>query len=198
MSSPATQNRSNEILEAAALAAIGSRIRELRTKRSLTLQSLSETTGLSPSMLSLVERGKASPSVGSLVAISSALGVHMSDLLLSDRHDSDGPVSRRSEQPMFETSQGVLRRVLRDDRIRGVEVAVNEYAPETGSSTEPTHHSGYEYGIVVDGHLTVEVDGVEHILNPGDLISYDSTRNHRIWNHGSQRARALWVNLEHA
>ncbi|MBA2726416.1 MAG: cupin domain-containing protein [Actinobacteria bacterium] len=198
MSSPARQNRSNEILEAAALAAIGSRIRELRSQRSLTLQSLSETTGLSPSMLSLVERGKASPSVGSLVAISSAFGVHMSDLLVSDRHDGNGPVSRRSEQPMFETSEGVLRRILRDDRIRGVEVAVNEYAPETGSSHEPTHHSGYEYGIVVDGQLTVEVDGVEHILNPGDLISYDSTRNHRIWNHGLQRARALWVNLEHA
>src|SRR5918994_2299004 len=64
---------------AGALAAIGNRIRDLRGQKTLTLQALSELTGLSPSMLSLVERGQTTPSIGTLVVISSALGVHMSD-----------------------------------------------------------------------------------------------------------------------
>jgi transcriptional regulator with XRE-family HTH domain len=181
---------------AGALAAIGSRIRDLRGQKALTLQALSELTGLSPSMLSLVERGQTSPSIGTLVVISSALGVHMSDLLAVEGRAARDLVSRASEQPIYETARGVLRRILREDRLRGVEVAVNEYAPDTGSAEQPVHHAGYEYGVVLEGELTVEVDGVAYVLRPGDLISYDSSRAHRIWNHGGERVRALWVNLE--
>ena len=179
-----------------ALVAIGNRIRERRSQKALTLQALSELTGLSPSMLSLVERGQTSPSIGTLVVISSALGMHMSDLLAVNDRAARDPVSRVREQPMYETARGVLRRILREDRIRGVEVAINEYAPDTGSAEQPVHHAGYEYGVVLEGELTVEVDGLAYVLGPGDLISYDSSRAHRIWNHGPERARALWVNLE--
>jgi uncharacterized cupin superfamily protein len=49
---------------------------------------------------------------------------------------------------------------------------------------------------VLEGELTLEVDGVAYVLRPGDLISYDSSRAHRIWNHGAPPVRALWVNLE--
>ncbi len=178
------------------LAIIGARIREFRSQKELTLQALGALTGLSPSMLSLVERGRTSPSIGTLVAISSALEVHMSDLLSAEARPSPDPVSRANEQPIFETSRGVLRRILRDDRNRGVEIAINEYVPKTGSSASPVHHPGFEYGIVLEGELTVEVDGTRHVLRPGDLISYDSSRGHRIWNYGAERARALWVNLE--
>jgi uncharacterized cupin superfamily protein len=51
---------------------------------------------------------------------------------------------------------------------------------------------------VLEGKLTVEVDGSRHVLHQGDLISYESSRDHRIWNYGADRARALWVNLERA
>lgn len=178
------------------LVAIGNRIRELRSQKGLTLQGLGELTGLSSSMLSLVERGQTSPSIGSLVVIASALGVHMSDLVAADDGGARDRVSRAREQPIFETARGVLRRILREDRIRSVEIAINEYAPDTGSSETPVHHAGYEYGIVLEGELTVEVDGTAHVLHQGDLISYASERAHRIWNHGGQRVRALWVNLE--
>jgi transcriptional regulator with XRE-family HTH domain len=178
-----------------ALVAIGNRIRERRSQKALTLQALSELTGLSPSMLSLVERGQTSPSIGTLVVISSALGVHMSDLLAVDDRAARDPVSRVPEQPIYETARGVLRRILREDRIRGVEVAINEYAPDTGSAEQPVHHAGYEYGVVLEGELTVEVDGLAYVLRSGDLISYDSSRAHRIWNHAPSaygRSGSTW------
>ena len=124
--------------------------------------------------------------------------VVLSDLVAVEERTPRDPVSRRAEQPVFQTASGVLRRVLRADHARGVEVAINEYAPDTGSAATPVHHAGHEYGIVLEGKLTVEVDGTRHVLQPGDLISYESSRNHRIWNYGSERARALWVNLERA
>lgn len=179
------------------VAAIGKHIRNFRSEQRMTLKELGERTGVSPSMLSLVERGKTSPSIGTLVAISSALGVHMSDLLVDEDESESDLVSRRKDQRSFTNALGVQRRVLRVDRTRGLEIAINEYEPETGSATTPTHHSGYEYGVVLKGRLIVELEGSgEHQLRAGDLISYPSTTPHRIWNHSSGHVQALWINLD--
>jgi transcriptional regulator with XRE-family HTH domain len=80
------------------VALVGNRIREMRVERNLTLQALAERTGLSSSMLSLVERGKTSPSIGTLVAISYALGVHMTDLFDDDGAEEREPVVRFDDQ----------------------------------------------------------------------------------------------------
>jgi transcriptional regulator with XRE-family HTH domain len=178
-----------------AIAMIGTRIRDIRTMKSMPLRALAESTGLSMSMLSLVERGKTSPSIGTLIAICSALDVHMADLLAPANLVRVSPVSRVAEQPVIQTREGVERRILRDDRANGVEVAINQYAPNTGSAPIPIHHEGYEYGVVLEGQLTVELDGKVLEVNAGDLISYDSARGHRIWNYTNRRARALWLNL---
>jgi len=180
------------------IALIGNRIRDLRRLKGMTLQALAAGTGLSLSMLSLVERGKTSPSIGTLIAISSALDVHMGDLLAPAAKAPHEPVSRAKDQPVFQTPEGVRRRILRDDRQNGVEIAINEYAARSGSATVPLRHEGYEYGVVLQGELTVEIDDRTHTLKSGDLISYSSTRSHRIWNYTGRRARALWINLHHS
>ena len=79
------------------LAAIGLRIRGARIARSMTLQALADVSGLSPSMLSLVERGRASPSIGSLIVIASALGVAMSDLIVEDSSTAENAVVRPAD-----------------------------------------------------------------------------------------------------
>jgi uncharacterized cupin superfamily protein len=80
--------------------------------------------------------------------------------------------------------------------VRGVEIAINEYDPDGRSADEELHHGGYEYGMVMEGTLTVDLDGESYTLEPGDSIAYDSTRPHRLINHGTTRVRALWVNLD--
>lgn len=189
---------SGEIAEttASTLAAIGLRIRELRQGRGLTLQELADMSGLSTSMLSLVERGRASPSIGSLIVIANALGVTMSDLLINSGHAEERIVVRASEARVVETAQHVVRRLMREDRNRGVSVAVNEYAPHTGSAEHPITHDGFEYGFILQGELTVEIDGTKHVLRQGDLIAYSSRRKHKLWNHGKTKVRTLWFNLD--
>lgn len=162
----------------------------------MTLQALAGASDLSPSMLSLVERGRASPSIGSLVVIASALGVTMSDLIKAEPASDERLVVRASDQRAVETTGHVVRRLLREDRSRGVSVALNEYEPHTGNAIKPLSHDGFEYGFILEGTLTVEVDGVAYQLHPGDLIAYDSQRPHRFWNNGEARVRTLWFNLQ--
>ncbi len=180
---------------ASALTAIGIRIKEIRLARGMTLQTLSDASGLSPSMLSLVERGRASPSIGSLVVIASSLGVTMSDLVAGDETSEEKLVVRASEPKAIETAQHVIRRVLREDRSRGLSIAVNEYVPGTGNADQPISHDGFEFGFILEGRLTVTVDGMANVLEAGDLISYSSRRPHRIWNYSESRVRTIWFNL---
>lgn len=195
--SPSSQPAEAPLNETASrtLLAIGQRIRDARKGRGMTLQQLGEASGISSSMLSLVERGLASPSIGSLIVVGEALGKSMSDLLASDDH-SDDLVVRANATEFVVTVNNVRRKVMKEDRTNGVSIAINEYAPKTASNDTPLSHDGFEYGLLLDGQLTVEVDGVSHVLTAGDLISYSSRRPHKIWNHSETTARSVWFNTD--
>ena len=135
---------------AGVLNAIGRNIRQLRINRGLTLQDLANRTGLSPSMLSLLERGKTGPSIGTLVVIAASLDAQMSDLIDHRSPGNDGLVSRVKDQIVVETQAGVRRRILKQDRARNIEIAMNEYDPGTSRAPAPQGHEGYEFGVVLD------------------------------------------------
>jgi len=175
---------------------VGARIRARRKAEGLTLNDVAASTGVSVSMLSMLERGLAGASIGTLVAVASALHMQMYDLFEEPQYDGPEPVTRRDEQPQIETAEGVLRRLAHHSHEDGLEMAINEYEPHTASSEQATHHEGREFGIVLSGSLLIELDGVEHALRPGDAITYDSSVPHRIVNPGRSRARAVWVNLD--
>jgi transcriptional regulator with XRE-family HTH domain len=175
---------------------LGAQIRRLRNRRKMTLGALADETGLSVSMLSMLERGAATPSIGTLVAVSSALGTHMSDLFDSASTADRSPVRRLADQIEVETAEGVLRRLVHNDPLSGLELVVNEYEPGTSSGEGLTHHAGTEFGVVLTGTLTVELEDGRHVLKPGDGITYSSMRPHRISNAGRTKARAIWVNID--
>lgn len=174
---------------------VGGQIRKLRGARRLTLQDVADRTGVSVSMLSMLERGVAGASIGTLVAVASALGVHMTDLFEHDEAPPS-PLRRYADQVRAETAAGVFRRVAHHDAAKGVEMVVNEYAPGTASAAEAVHHPGTEYGVLVAGSLVVEVDGERYELETGDAITYASGRPHLFRNEGTTTARAVWLNLD--
>lgn len=174
---------------------VGQRIRQRRKGVGMTLNDLADRTGVSVSMLSMLERGLAGASIGTLVAVSSALGVQMRDLFELSHDAEDSPVVRLEEQTEVETAEGVHRRLAHQAQEQGLEVAVNEYAPGTSSNDKPTRHDGVEYGVVLEGLITVQLGDASYVLHPGDAIRYDSTVPHKIANTNGAPARAVWVNL---
>jgi transcriptional regulator with XRE-family HTH domain len=174
---------------------VGAQIRRMRKRRNMTLQQLGTETGMSVSMLSMLERGVATASISTLVAVSSALGTHMSELFGASS-ESSSPVRRLDDQTEVVTSSGVVRRLVHNDPSRGLEMVINEYAPGTSSGTEPGFHQGSEFGIVLAGTLTVRVNDDIHVLRAGDAIHYSSMTPHLLTNTGRSKARAVWVNLD--
>ena len=175
---------------------VGARIRVRRKKIGMTLNELADLTGVSVSMLSMLERGVAGASIGTLVAVASALRVQMHDLFEVTSAVEKSPLTKVGEQTNVETSEGVLRRVAHHAVEHGLEMAINEYAPGTASGDKAVHHEGREYGVVIAGSIMVELGGVGYTLEVGDAINYSSTTPHRISNPGSTKAKAVWVNIQ--
>jgi transcriptional regulator with XRE-family HTH domain len=175
--------------------AVGASIRAARKRRRLTLQELAERTGVSVSMLSMLERGVASPSIGTLVSVSSALGLHMAQLFQDPAAQPPSPVRRLADQVIVQAGEGVSRRLVHTDLDIDLEMVVNEYEPGTSSASAPVHHDGREFGLIISGVLTVQLGGIDYVLDTGDGISYESTTPHVLTNHGPVKARAVWINV---
>src|SRR6266849_6907498 len=104
--------------------AVGASIRAARKRRRLTLQELGERTGISVSMLSMLERGVASPSIGTLVSVSSALGLHMAQLFQDPSAQASSPVRRRADQVVVQAAEGVSRRLVHTDVEHDLEMVI--------------------------------------------------------------------------
>lgn len=68
-----------------------------------------------------------------------------------------------------------------------------QYECGASSAQNLMRHSGREYGLVLEGELTVNLGFEEFTLGPGDSIAYDSTQPHRLTNRGDTLARAVWA-----
>ncbi len=109
----------------------------------------------------------------------------------------EGRVQRADSRRVIELESGVHWERLTTWNDRDVDFLFTTYAVGGASSQEGklVRHSGREFGIVLSGRLGVTVGFEEHVLDPGDSISFESTVPHRLHNDGKEVVTAIWVVL---
>jgi transcriptional regulator with XRE-family HTH domain len=173
---------------------LGIRLRELRSRRGLTLRSVAAKAQVSASLLSQIERGEASPSLLSLVAIADALAVRPGDLLDDDRDTKPySPVVRRSERRVIDDAECRREYMMHLDDPYLVDVAELHIAAGGASRPALAGHSGRDYGVVIEGEIIVEIGSRREALGEGDYIAFDADEPHRIVNESDRAARVLWI-----
>src|SRR5690348_9207998 len=89
---------------------IAARVHDLRASRGLTLEALAERSGVSRSMISLIERGESSPTAVLLERLATGLNVPLA-ALFDTPSASRAPVARRADQPRWrDPASGYVRR----------------------------------------------------------------------------------------
>ncbi|MFB2579791.1 helix-turn-helix domain-containing protein [Herbiconiux sp. P15] len=177
---------------------LGPRLRAARASRHLSLRAVATSIGVSPSLLSQVERGKSLPSVSTLTTLVHHLGVSMDELLLNAGEESPrdeySPVQRSFENPVIEMENGVVWERLAVSPSRTVEPRIATYAPGASSSVEGrmVSHPGIEHAYVLEGVLTLRLEYETHRLSPGDSLSFDAMRPHMFVNETRSQVRGLW------
>jgi transcriptional regulator with XRE-family HTH domain len=201
-------------------AAMGDRLRAARLARGVSVRGLAERLDVSPSLISQVETGRARPSVNTLYAIVTELGLSLDELLfLESRAVAEGtaetpqgsgpegpapelvlpdiPVQRADDRQTIRLASGVVWERLTTASLGSMDFLFVTYEVGGASSSEDAlhQHPGQELGFIVNGRLEVRVGTEVHVLGPGDAIAFDSTTPHRLLNIGDEPVRAVWLGV---
>jgi transcriptional regulator with XRE-family HTH domain len=202
MSDPATS--SGPLDRAVEASKVGNRLRTQRERLGISLRELARRVGVSPSLVSQIELDRVNPSVSTLYALVSELGMTMSDVFgdsaSGDRvvprlREDSGLAERPETRPVLNLASGVRWERLTSHEDRDVEFLYVVYPVGAASCPEDalTTHGGKEYGYVSSGTLGVRVGFEEYELGPGGSIAFDSSSPHRLWAIGGEPAHAIWV-----
>ncbi len=182
---------------------IGDRLRVERTKAGISQRELARRLGLSPSLISQIESGLSKPSVGTLYAIVTELGLSLDRIIRGDQFEQPGTappatsiesVVRPHQRKAIDLDSGVRWEELSTTDEDGVDFLEAIYEVGGASTPDATlmRHHGREYGYIVSGTLSVQIGFVRYDLAPGDSIAFDSTEPHRLFNDGDVPVRAIW------
>jgi transcriptional regulator with XRE-family HTH domain len=180
--------------------AVGMRLRDLRRKANLSLETVASRSDLSVGFLSQVERGLSSPSLRVLATLADVFGVGIAALFGNQAGDGGtehGVIIRAAERAELKLwRSGISKQLLNP---AGADSKLNLFLVhmEPGGSTgdELYTHDGEEAGLVLEGEMTLTVDRETWRLKTGDSFRFASRRPHRFSN-PAKRAKAvvLWVN----
>jgi transcriptional regulator with XRE-family HTH domain len=153
---------------------IAARVRELRSERALSLETLAERSSVSRSMISLIERGETSPTAVVLEKLATALNVALANLF--EPPAAASPVARRAEQPTWrDPASGYLRRnVSPGGQLTPIQIVEVEFpagahvAYESGPRRPSTHQQIW----VLDGAIEIIVGEAHYNLRDGDCVAF--------------------------
>jgi transcriptional regulator with XRE-family HTH domain len=172
---------------------VGSRIRELREQRDLSLRALAEMCSVSPNTVSLIERGLTSPSVDTLQRLASGLGVPIATFF-----ETGDPQARliltQSANRARSSAPGMtieyLGSGLADHALASFLIAME---PGTNTNIKPIEHSGAEWVYCLEGIVEYEVKGQAYRLARGDSLLFDASLPHRWRNPGPVQTQMLLI-----
>jgi transcriptional regulator with XRE-family HTH domain len=185
---------------------VGGRLRAERERRGISLRELARRVGVSPSLVSQIELDRVNPSVSTLYALVTELGMTMSDVFGDGRAterpapqlaSGAGLAERPETRRVINLDSGVRWERLTPHSDREVEFLYVAYPVGAESCPEDAlmTHGGKEYGYVTSGTLGVRVGFEEYELGPGGSIAFDSSSPHRLWTIGDEPVHAVWVVL---
>lgn len=182
------------MVKEAASEGLGPQLRLAREHKAVTVRQLARRVGVSASLVSQVERGLATPSVATLLAIANELGLEIGNLFKSGQ-TAPGPVQRGNTRKIIRLASGVRWERLTAVPDSEVDFLYAVYDIGSASCGEDLmlRHGGQEYGYLVSGRLGVKIGFEEYELSPGDAISFSAQIPHRLWCIGNRPAVAIWA-----
>lgn len=168
---------------------MGARVKALREAMGLSLRDLSEKSGVSPTMLSQVERGSTSPTLAVAEKIASGLDLSLSQLLRLD--EAQHVVISRSGDHLVRSRGGhrieELTPPLPGQRADVSSHRLNPGASTGGADDAPMHEPGSrETAVVLEGELVLVFEGRRHGLSRGDSVTFDADLPHHFENESDE------------
>ena len=177
--------------------AVGPKVRRLRLHKKLGLVQLGEHTGLSPALLSKIERGQLFPTLPTLLRIALVFGVGL-DHFFKDSERPVHTVVRKGERIRLPDKAGrhspayyfeSLDFPVSERKLNGYYVEIEA----EDEPSEPHEHPGAEIIYVLHGELVVNLEGEDFTLAEGESMYFDCSHAHSYRRKGSSTCAAVVV-----
>lgn len=171
---------------------IGSKIRDLRQSKNITIEKLAGKTGLSLGLVSQIERELVSTSVASLWKISKALEVPIAYFFDEEQKESK-IVRKENRKKIILPNSKITYEMLSPNLNRKMEVLLITIKPGECDSDDLISHEGEECGFIIKGRMKVKLGTEEYHLDEEDSIYFDSTTPHRFVNESDLECISIWT-----
>ena len=173
---------------------MGAWLQQLRHGVGLSVRTLAAKSGLSPSWLSQVERGQATPSLRTLVRLTRILGVSLGTFFAALEPRPPRVVCASTRPPLLSPWARVAVEAL--DPLPGagtLEPIMLTLAPGGRSEHTPVAQAPAQFALLVEGEAVLTLSDVVHVLRPGDAITFSPTYGYQWEQRGAGPARVLIV-----
>jgi len=177
---------------------VGENVKEIREKKGLSLQDISQRTGLQVELLMEIEKGKISPPLGAIIKLAKALEMKMG-YFISGAENLPYTIVRKNDRKLISRYDSKKSQTYgyefislaphKKDRHMEPFLVTLEPSDEEERST----HDGQEFIYVLEGTMEVRLAKETHLLEPGDTIYYDSSVPHLVKCYGKDRTKILAV-----
>jgi len=163
---------------------IGGKIRMLRLKKKMGLVELGQHTGLSPALLSKIERGRLFPTLPTLLRIALVFSVGLEFFFAGAREKPLVAVVRKEARVRLPDRPDARHPSYRFESLdypateRKFNSYYAEFFPVSPERLQPHAHPGVEFIYTLAGTLSVHMEGQENALETGDSIYFDSSVPH--------------------
>lgn len=169
---------------------LADKLRKCRKKAGLTMQFVADNAGLSVGFISQVERAITVPSLSSLRSIAGVLGKPISHFL--EQPSTEVETTREVSRVNYSIGKNALSYERLSANFPGCSIRSVIVHEPPGHRNEPISHDGEELFYMLDGEVTVELEGARTVLQRGDSMHFDSRKTHSTWNHTDKTVSMLW------
>jgi transcriptional regulator with XRE-family HTH domain len=173
---------------------IGTKVRELREQKGLTIRQLAEEVGCSPSLISQLENNRVDPSISTLKRIARALGVNIVDFFMDEylNHEDVVTTVERRVDIQLRRWDAKIQSLVRSTRNKRMQPFFTRIRPG-GGSHGMYHHEGEEFGYVLKGRLCLILEEREYEIGPNESFYFPSHIPHDWVNKGEEEVEVIWV-----
>ncbi|MBN2564987.1 MAG: helix-turn-helix domain-containing protein [Candidatus Eisenbacteria bacterium] len=176
---------------------VGQRLKETRKALEMTLKDVADASGMSPTHISEIERGKTSPTVGALRKIAVALGKDTAFFVEEEPLPKVSVVKKEDRETLLLRGDGdgfVTARALTSGIPAGrIKLALVDESE--GGTMMPHSHDGEEAIVMLVGEARVMVGDEEFTIESGDCLQYSAKLDHTATFTGKGKNKALWVKV---
>ena len=172
---------------------VGIRLRQLREERGLSIRALARQSGLSANALSLIERGRSSPSVSTLYKVAAAMGVPITTFFQTAPELHDVVHLKAGERTRVPFTRGLVEGLGGEKFTGRVEPFALTLENGANSGPQPIIHTGHEFVLCLRGQLEYQVEDEIYLLEAGDTLLFAAHYQHRWRNPGPLVTSAIFV-----